>query len=83
MDAACESETCAQENRLPLRHDIPFGAEPEIDRLSRAVDRAIEVGPEALDLRAGFVDAPRGAGSGARSGRSAVQTPEHGAGPSA
>ncbi len=37
--------------------DIPFGAEPEIDRLSLAVDRAIEAGPAALDLHGCFVDA--------------------------
>ena len=40
------------------RRDIPLGAQKEIDSLALFVDRAIEVGPAAVDLHIGLVDSP-------------------------
>src|SRR5580698_7823290 len=39
--------------------DVPFGAQQEIDGLSLFVDRTVEIGPAALDLHIGLIDAPR------------------------
>jgi hypothetical protein len=38
---------------------VPPGREQEVDRLTAAVDRPIEVGPAALHLHIGLVDPPR------------------------
>src|SRR4051812_2462726 len=61
LRSASLSPDCLREERLCSRHVAP-GAEAKIDRLSRPVNGAVEIGPFAANLHVGLVDAPRPTG---------------------